>query len=95
MTGSVLPTYCPRCRTIRQPNGQFCHGCGYSYVRPQRDEPAEMVSPSSAPGLSIGDGFRFGMGFFVAAVIFGILFTILTSLIFGAVVGSILQALPH
>ena len=95
MSGSAYPTYCPQCRTVRQPNGQFCHGCGYSYAT---GRPSEVMSSAIAPptgGLSVGDGFRFGLGFFIAAVIFGLLFTIFSSVVFGALVGALLQALPR
>lgn len=28
----ALPTSCPSCPSIRQPNGSFCHVWGYSYL---------------------------------------------------------------
>jgi hypothetical protein len=91
----ALPTYCPNCRSIRQPNGSFCHNCGYSYITKEAAAtglPAQVASPTSHR-LTAGDGFRFGLGFmaavFIASLIGFVLWTVLFASILGAMFGGI------
>ncbi|HEY4268221.1 MAG TPA: hypothetical protein VGM94_08530 [Galbitalea sp.] len=91
----MLPTYCPVCRTIRQPNGQFCHVCGYSYVERRPVEPEAAATRVADPRLSMADGFRFGIGFFTAAILFAVLFTIFSSVLFATILGTFLHAFSN
>jgi hypothetical protein len=91
----ALPTYCPSCRAIRQPNASFCHICGYSYVKP---EPAiSRPTLPSHPGsrISVGDGFRFGLGFMSAAVIFWLVFSLIFLGFMGTLAGALFRAVPR
>ena len=92
-----MPTYCPQCRTIRRPDGVFCHMCGYNYLAPGTSA-SSSVGP--APGdhearVSVGSGFRFGIGFMTAAVVFWLLFALFSSALFAGLIGGLLQAIPH
>jgi hypothetical protein len=91
----ALPVYCPSCRSIRQPNGSFCHVCGYSYLT-KDPAPAALSSPvgaSPGPRLSVGDGFRFGLGFmaavFIASLIGFVIWIVLFVSMLGALFGGI------
>jgi hypothetical protein len=82
----MLPTYCPNCRAIRQPNGLFCHACGYSYegrVAPGAAAPATS-SARNEVHLSVGSGFRFGLGLMAAAFLAGIIWLVLFAGLLGA-----------
>lgn len=86
-----LPTYCPQCRAVRQPNGSFCHMCGYSFLTKSAVEAPRFadIPTAATPRLSIADGFRFGIGFMAAVVIF----SIITSLIWSWFIVGLLSAL--
>ena len=88
----MLPTYCPSCRTIRQPNGTFCHVCGYSFLTKAPVETSGSLPGPPSSELSIGDGFRFGIGFMVAVVIFGLAFSVLSTLVMGTILRAMLGA---
>lgn len=90
----MLPTYCPQCRSIRQPNGQFCHMCGYSYVERTPAEASEVPIASRTPRLSIGDGFRFGIGFTIATTILTIIFAVIWLVAFAGLLSGLLRAVP-
>ena len=92
---SSLPTYCPSCRSIRQPNGSFCHVCGYSFVTKELATTAlSSQAPSQMrPRVTIGDGFRFGLGFMVAFVIFWLIVTVVWAGVFAAIFGSLFGGL--
>ena len=80
-----MPTYCPQCRAIRQPNGVFCHMCGYSYAEAApRDTQGPSLVPHRLPGLSIGDGWRFGVGFTIATGVIGLVVAVVWLYLFTA-----------
>ena len=41
--------------------------------------------------LTFGDGFKFGLGFFTAGLVFYIVIMIITLLIFGGMIGSMMS----
>ena len=55
------------------------------------------IAPSTnhEPRLSIGSGFRFGLGFMSAAVVFWILFSVIFFGALGAIFGSVFRSLPR
>ena len=93
----MLPTNCPSCRSIRQPNGSFCHMCGYSYVTKEAAATGAPASAAVAPSsrLTAGDGFKFGLGFMSAAVLFWLVFTLIFLGALGAIFGALFRALPR
>jgi hypothetical protein len=97
LSGAALPTYCPSCRAIRQPNGTFCHMCGYSFLTKSSIATPVAERESAIPGrpIGIGDGFRFGLGFMTAVVVFWIIFAVLSSIFFAGILGGILRSLPR
>jgi hypothetical protein len=88
----MLPTYCPQCRAIRQPNGQFCHACGYSFVERRAAEVPAAALARTDVGLSMGDGFRFGIGFMVAVIVFSLVATVLSTVFFAGLLGALLRS---
>lgn len=87
----MLPTYCPSCRSIRQPNGSFCHMCGYSYVTKEAATPIATADGvvASSPRLTSGDGFRFGLGFMAAVFIASFVGFVAWLFAFGTILGAI------
>jgi hypothetical protein len=87
----ALPVYCPSCRSIRQPNGSFCHICGYSYLTKEAAtaavQPPGAISPG--PRLSVGDGFRFGVGFMAAVFIGSLIGFVLWIILFVSMLGAL------
>ena len=91
----MLPTYCPSCRAIRQPNGTFCHMCGYSFLT---KEAAIATGPTTAvarsgPHLTASDGFRFGLGFMAAAFVGTLVGFVAWIVVFGAILSAIFGSL--
>jgi hypothetical protein len=86
-----LPAYCPSCRAIRQPNGTFCHVCGYSYLTKEAGAPAVTNTANNPPRdvyLGVGSGFLFGVGFMTAGIIFSVIGTFVWLMLLGGVFGG-------
>jgi hypothetical protein len=67
--------------------------CGYSYVTKSSAD-----SPRPAPQatwvetkLSIGSGFRFGLGFMTAVVVFWLIFLVFWIVLFGTLAGLLVR----
>ncbi len=43
--------------------------------------------------ITYGDGFRFGMGFFLAGLVFTVIIILIIAVLFGAVIGVIISRL--
>ena len=71
--------------------------CGYNYASRSATESAHVALPptSHESRLSVGSGFRFGLGFMSAAVVFWILFSLIFFGALGAIFGSVFRSLPR
>ena len=74
---------CAECGARLPAEARFCPSCG---------TPFEMVAARPAElrvNTTVGAGFRFGIGFFIAAAVFAIAWTLLSLLLFGAFFGAL------
>jgi hypothetical protein len=71
--------------------------CGYNFVNESAaDTPPAVLPTSSAEArLSIGSGFRFGLGFMSAVVVFWLLFVLIFLGSMGAIFGALFRGLPR
>ena len=78
---------CPDCGTTLPPEARFCPTCGTAFgaVAPR---PAEL-----RVNTTVGAGFRFGIGFFIAAAVFAIAWTLVSLILFGALLGALTSGL--
>ncbi len=81
------PRRCPDCGTRVPADAQFCPSCGAAF------QVVAARPGGTRPNATVGDGFRFGIGFFLAAAIFAIAWTIVSVLIFGAFLGALASGL--
>jgi hypothetical protein len=78
---------CSDCGTTLPPEARFCPSCGASFA---------VVAPRSAElrvNTTVGAGFRFGLGFFIAAAVFAIAWTLVSLVLFGAFLGALASGL--
>ena len=87
----MQPT-CPECHVIRAPNSRWCHVCGHAYSMEDVDLPPLVVSEDHEVRVSIGSGFRFGLGFMTAAFVATILIAIIWTAVLGLLVGSLMRS---
>ena len=71
--------------------------CGYNFVKSSAADAAPMTISTAAheARISIGSGFRFGLGFMSAVAIFSVLVSLIFTGLLGAVLGGLLRALPR
>ncbi len=94
MTGAVPPirTAGPappqlRCHACQEPlalGARYCAACGASTA------PTAPPSNDVSMRLGVGSGFRFGVGFFIAAALFGVISFLVSLLLAGSLVGLLL-----
>lgn len=81
------PRTCVECGARLPTDARFCPSCGAGYAMTVL-KPAEVRM-----NTTIGAGFRFGIGFFLAAVVFAIAWAVLSLMIFGAFISAIASGL--
>ena len=81
------PRRCPDCGTRLPAEAQFCPSCGAAF------QVVAARRGGTRPNATVGDGFRFGIGFFLAAAIFVVIWTVVSVLLFGAFLGALTSAL--
>ena len=81
------PRRCPDCGTRLPAEAQFCPSCGAAF------QVVAARPGGRRPNATVGDGFRFGIGFFLAAAIFAVAWTIVSVLLFGAFLGALASGL--
>lgn len=74
---------CPECGARRAVDANFCPECGIAFAA-VTDRPAKVRVDAG-----VGAGFRFGIGFFLAAAVFSVIASIVSILLAGAFVGAI------
>ena len=87
----ALPTYCPSCPSIRQPNGSFCHVWGYSCLMkefPEQSSPHHQA-PASSTRLAAGDGYRFDLGSCLPLFIVSLIGFVVSIVLFVSMLGAI------
>lgn len=77
------PMRCPECGARRVVDAKFCPECGTAFSS-VADRPTTVRVDSG-----IGAGFRFGIGFFLAAAIFALISWFISLLLVGAFVGAL------
>jgi hypothetical protein len=78
---------CSDCGTRLPPDARFCPSCGTSFGM-VATRPAELRVTTT-----VGAGFRFGIGFFIAAAVFATAWTLVSLVLFGAFLGALTSGL--
>jgi hypothetical protein len=69
--------------------------CGYNFVTASAADAPPAIAPSNDVSLSVGSGFRFGLGFMSAVVVFWLIISLVILGFFGALVGALFSGLPR
>ncbi len=74
---------CTECGALRAIDARFCPECGTAY------SPAAARPTKVRADMGVGAGFRFGIGFFLAAALFSVIASLVSLLLLGAFVSAI------
>jgi len=77
------PLRCGDCGERIPSDARFCPSCGAAYGIAAARHDGTRVS------VGVGSGFRFGLGFFVAAALFGVISFLVSILVAGTLVGAL------
>jgi hypothetical protein len=81
------PQRCAECSARRPADARFCPDCGTAYG-PVAARPTRVRADTG-----VGAGFRFGIGFFLAAAVFSVVASIVSLLLVGAFAAAITESI--